>query len=169
MSAFYNNAINSPNLPTKATPVGADSVIINDSASTPAGKPSQALLSSLPFAPAAGLNVVNVTTATQQLAKNTLYFVNYVGGVCTLTLPLAANSVQGDEIEIIGGESAVNGFVIAQNALQQIRSEEQLTTAGVGGTITMDDIHGSVLLKCNSFTGGLVWNIVRSQGSFHGA
>ena len=47
MASFYNNAINGPNLPIKATPVAADYVLINDSASTPAGKPSRTLVSSL--------------------------------------------------------------------------------------------------------------------------
>lgn len=163
--AFYSNSLNFPNLTSKATPVGADIIMIGDSA---AGNiPKQCLISSLPFAPSAGLSIVNVTAATQALAKNSCYFVNYTGGACTLTLPAAGSSTQGDEIEVIGGESATNPFVLAANASQQFRMVDQTTTATTG-TLTAVTNYASLLMRCSSFSGGLVWTVVRTMSSFAG-
>ena len=163
--AFVTNSLNFPNLTSKATPVGADLLMISDSAASSALK--QITISSLPFAPAAGATIVNVTAATQALAKDTIYFVNYTGGVCVLTLPAAAGSAQGDFVWIIGGESASNPFQIAQNASQQIRSLNQLTTAGVGGSLTATTNFDSILLRCDALSGGLTWTSF-TMGSFNG-
>ncbi len=164
--AFYSNALNFPNLDVKATPTGADQIMIADAAA--ADKPKQALLSTLPFAPSSGAAVVNVTTATQALAKNTTYFVNYAGGACTLTLPAAATLAQGDFIRIRAGESATDPFVIAQNANQYIRVNSEVTTTGVGGTLTADEIFCNIDLECSSSAGGLAITAVATMGSFSG-
>lgn len=163
--AFYTNSLNFPNLTSKATPIGADILLLADSA---AGNiPKQCLVSSLPFVPSAGGLIVNVTAATQALAKDTIYFVNYTGGQCVLTLPAAAGSAQGDYIWIIGGEAASNPFQIAQNASQQIRSLNQLTTAGVSGTFTGTTNFDTVLLRCDALSGGLTWTAF-TMGNFNG-
>lgn len=49
MAAFWCNSLDFANLTAKSTPVGADSVLLADSATSPAGQPKQALLSNLPF------------------------------------------------------------------------------------------------------------------------
>jgi hypothetical protein len=49
MAAFWFNSLDFANLTVKSTPVGADSVLLADSATSPAGQPKQALLSNLPF------------------------------------------------------------------------------------------------------------------------
>lgn len=163
--AFYSNSLNFPNLTNKATPVGADIILLADSA---AGNiPKQATLSSLPFAPSAGTNVVNVTAATQSMVINTEYFVNYVGGACTLTLPTAGTSSQGAFVKIVGGESAVAGFILASNASQQMRVISNLTTATTG-TLTAAETFCSIELVANSVSGGLVWNAIKTMGSFAG-
>ena len=152
----------------KATPIGADIILIADSAASNALK--QVTVSSLPFAPLAGGAIVDVTTATQQLAGDTVYIVDYTGGVCTLTLPTALNSIQGQFITIYSGTAASNPWVIAQNALQQIRgSNTSLTTAGVGGTLTAPYALGcGITLRCESLATGLIWQIVSSYGTFAG-
>lgn len=49
MAAFWSNSIDFANLTSKSTPVTGDSVLLADSATSPAGQPKQALLSALPF------------------------------------------------------------------------------------------------------------------------
>lgn len=163
--AFVTNSLNFPNLTNKSTPVSGDILLIADSAAANALK--QITIGTLPFAPVAGALIVNITASTQQLAKDTVYFVNYTGGQCVLTLPTAVNSTQGDFIIIIGGESNTANYQIAQNALQQIRSLNQLTTAGVGGTLTSTTAFDWCILRCDAFTGGLTW-AVQTYGNFTG-
>lgn len=161
---FYTNSLNFPNLTVKATPVAADILLIADSAA--ANEPKQITVGTLPFAPIAGFTTFNVTAATQQLVKNSLYVVNYTGGVCVLTLPTAVNSAQGDTIIVMGGESASNPFQIAQNASQFIRSLNQTTTPGT--TLTATTNFDLVILRCDAFTGGLSW-AAQTHGNFSGA
>lgn len=163
--AFYSNALNFPNLTAKSSPIGADYVLIADSAAS--FIPKQALISNLPFAPAAGGSIVNVTTATQAMSIDTTYIVNYTGGVCTLTLPTAVTSTQGAFIKIRGGEAASNPFVLAANASQQMRMVDQTTTATTG-TLTAYNIYCDVDLECTSLSNGLMWKVVHSMGSFAG-
>jgi hypothetical protein len=163
--AFYSNALDFPNLTSKTTPVGADILMIADSAA--ANVPKQITISSLPFAPATGSLVVNVTSATQAMAVETTYFVNYTGGVCTLTLPALAP--QGAFINIIGGEAVSNAWVVAQLALQTVRIIDQVTTAGVTGTLTAANKFNSITLTCDDAGGtGLTWSATKTMGSFAG-
>lgn len=164
--AFVGNPINFPQLSNKAVPLGADILLIADSADS--NKLKQCLISTLPYAPSGGWLVSNVTGATQAMVKNTIYFVNYTGGACTLTIPAAASSAQGDMIWIQGGQAATNPFIIAQNALQSIYAIGNVTTVGVTGTITMTDNKGSILLRCDALTGGLTWTVVGGYGNFAG-
>jgi hypothetical protein len=162
--AFYSNALDFPNLSSKATPVSADIIMIADSAASDA--PKQCTIGSLPFAPISGSTIVNVTGSTQALAVDTTYFVNYVGGACTLTLPSGA--AQGAFIDIIGGEAATAGFIIAQLALQSIRVIDQITTVGTGGTLTAANTFNSISLRCDALSGGLTWTATKTMGSFAG-
>ena len=63
-----------------------------------------------------GLNKVNVSASSQQMAVNSTYLVNNAGQV-TLTLPATANP--GDLVQISG--AGPGGWTIAQNALQTIQ------------------------------------------------
>jgi hypothetical protein len=165
MAAFQGNSLNFPNLTSKSTPIGADILLLADSAAANAVK--QCLVSSLPFAPASGTSVVNVTGASQTMAINTTYFVNYTGGVCTLTLPAAAP--QGSLIWVIGGESVSNPWVIAQLALQSIRLIDQVTTVGVTGTLTAANKFNTLVLHCDDAAAtGLTWTAL-TMGTFTGA
>lgn len=163
--AFYTNSLNFPNLTSKATPTTSDIIMIADAAASDI--PKQITIGSLPFAPLSGSAVVNVTASTQQLAKDTIYFVNYTGGQCVLTLPTAVNSAQGDLIYVVGGESNTTTFQIAQNALQQIRVLNQLTTAGTGGSLTSTTAFDWVILRCDALAGGLTWAAM-TNGNFNG-
>lgn len=164
--AFVTNSLNFPNLTSKATPTSSDLLLISDAAASSALK--QCTIGSLPFAPVAGELIVNVTASTQAMAKNTLYFVNYTGGQCVLTIPAAASSSQGDQIIIIGGEANTAGYQIAQNALQSIRSLNQVTTIGTGGSLTGVTGFEWCVLRCDALTGGLTWT-AQLYGIFNGA
>lgn len=163
--SFYTNSLNFPNLTVKSTPTSSDILLIADAAAS--NIPKQCTIGSLPFAPVSGASIVNVTASTQALAKDTVYFVNYTGGQCVLTLPAAAGSTQGDFIWVIGGEANTAAFQIASNALQQIRSLNQTTTAGTG-TFTGTTAFDTVLLRCDALTGGLTWSAM-TFGNFIGA
>ena len=163
--AFVSNSLDFPNLTVKSSPVGADILLIADSAAGNALK--QTLVSDLPFAPASGATVVNVTTATQSMAADTVYFVNYVtASACVLTLPSGA--AQGAFIDIYGGESIGAAYQVAQLASQSIRVTDQVTTVGTGGSLTAANKFNSINLRCDDAAGtGLFWS-ARTMGSFNG-
>lgn len=50
MTSFWTNALDFANLPAKGFPIGADSFLLADSTTSPAGKPGQALMSNFPVA-----------------------------------------------------------------------------------------------------------------------
>lgn len=164
--AFVSNSLDFPNLTNKATPVSADILLLGDSAAGNSVK--ECTVGSLPYSPAGGSTAVDVTAATQAMSVNTSYYVDYAGGICTLTLPSAApfNSF----VQIIGGEAASNAFVIAQLASQKIRIVDQTTTTGITGTLTASNKFNSLTLRCNDAAGtGLTWSAVVTMGSFAGA
>ncbi|CAB4240955.1 hypothetical protein UFOVP23_44 [uncultured Caudovirales phage] len=162
----YSNALGFPGLTTKASPTLSDIILISDAAA--GGALKQTTLSDLPFSAPVGANVVNVTTSTQAMAINTIYFVNYGGGVCTLTLPLAASAMQGGYVQIIGGESVSNAWVIAQNASQFIRQIDSVTTT-TSGTLTANNKFNSLIIMCSATSGGLSWSVLSPNGSFTGS
>jgi hypothetical protein len=77
-----------------------------------------------------GVPRVGITGTTQQLANNTVYHVNNASRT-TLTLP--ATATVGDRIEVWG--VGAGGWVLAQNASQQIRWLNLITTAGTSGRV----------------------------------
>lgn len=166
MASFWTNALDFPNLSVKGSPIGADSIIIADSTTSPAGEPKQALISTLPFAPLGGSTTVNVTGSTQAMAIDTTYYVNYTGGACTLTLPSGAP--QGAIITIVGGEANTAGYIVAQLASQTIRCLDKLTTSGVSGTLTGVTGFETLVLRCDDASAGHAWTAT-TFGSFSGA
>lgn len=170
MAAFWTNALDFPNLTVKGSPIGADSILIADSTTSPAGQPKQALISSLPFTPIGGAAFVDVNAATQAMVIDTIYFVRYAGGVCTLTLPTAASSPFGAFIGIFGVGAISNPWVVAQAASQFIQFIDQVTTTGVSGTLTAGNKFNSIILRNMDQGGtGLTWGVQSSEGSFSGA
>lgn len=93
---------------------------------------------------------VPVSGTTQQMSSNSVYHVNNASRT-TLTLP--TTSAVGDRIEVWG--VGAGGWVIAQNASQQIRWLGQITTAGTSGrvdtqlpTIGVITPQASIILEC---------------------
>lgn len=161
--ATYTNSLNFPNLTVKAAPVGADIILIADSAA--GNEPKQSLISTLPFAPLGGSTIVNVTGATQAMSVDTTYIVNYVGGQCVLTLPSAASSAQGSFVKVIGGQANTAGFQIASNAGQQMNVDSAITTATTG-TLTSTDAFATINLISTNLAGGLVYSADSVVGNF---
>lgn len=162
MATVYSNPLNLFNLTVKTTPIGADLVPIGDSAVT--GVPlKQATINSILAIAELG-NVVNITASTQATVINTRYYVNYTGGVCTVTVPTAATSSQGSWIEVRGGEANTAPFVLALNASQQFRMFGTLGTA-TSGTLTMAGNFDCIRLECDALSGGLTWAVVDNQAS----
>jgi hypothetical protein len=93
-----------------------------------------------------GLSFNTVSTATQAMTTNNIYFVNYGGGLSTLTLPAASSA--GDVLYIMG--SSASGWSIAQAAGQQITIGDAQTTVGVGGSLASTNRYDSLQLICTS-------------------
>jgi len=166
--SFVSSSVGFPGLSVKSVPVSGDLLLIADSAAGNALK--QITVGTLPFAPAGGAAFVNVTSATQAMAINTRYFVNYTGGQCVLTLPTVASTTQNSFVEIIGGAANTVGFQIAQLATQLVLFLAGTTTTGTGGSLTSPGPYDSIMLMCTQNSGFTTWTVteVCSQGGFAG-
>jgi len=109
-----------------------------------------------------GLTWSIVTGTTQAAAANGAYIANNAGLV-TVTLLAAASAGVGTKLAVTGVNNA-NGWIIAQNASQQIFFGTSTTTAGVGGSLSSNNIRDSIELVCVS-ADGLFWNVVSSVGN----
>lgn len=103
-----------------------------------------------------------VTGTTQSAAANSGYIANNAGTV-TVTLLAAASAGIGTELRVTGMNNAT-GWVIAQNASQQIFFEGSTTTAGVTGSLACTGTRNSVHLVCIT-ADGLFWNVIDSTGN----
>lgn len=100
----------------------------------------------------------NRITASQTLVINNGYFC--VGGG-DLVLLLPAVSTLGDTIEVyLDGSTS---FQITQNAGQSIKLGNQVTTSGVGGSITTTQQGDSLRLVCDTIN--LRWTITSMMGN----
>jgi hypothetical protein len=98
----------------------------------------------LTLVPALGLNFTTVTTEITTMIVNYIYFVNYSSGLATLTLP--ATSSVGQVLYIMGG--SVDGWIVTQNAGQQIIIGSRQTTIGGSGEISSTNQFDSLQLIC---------------------
>jgi len=101
----------------------------------------------------------DVTTGSQSLAVQNGYITNNGASLVTYTLPVTA--AQGTEIKIAG--FSAGGWTIAQNASQQIRYGNVLTTVGVAGSLSSADQGDQVSLLC--VTANLTWVVLNTQGN----
>jgi hypothetical protein len=85
-------------------------------------------------------------------------YVTNDASLATLTLPAASNF--GDLIEIVG--RGAGGWLIAQNAGQQIIEGNQATTTGVTGSVASTYKRNCITLRCT--VANLEWQITSSQG-----
>jgi hypothetical protein len=106
---------------------------------------------------AASFSWTNVTVTSATMSINSGYIANNAGLV-TLTLPVTA--AQGSRIAVQGVGSG--GWIIAQNASQQILGTGVATTVGVGGSLASTNRYNSVELVCT--TANTTWNIYLAPG-----
>jgi hypothetical protein len=104
-----------------------------------------------------GLAWTVVTGTTQAAAVNNGYFANNAG---TVTVTLPATAAVGTVVAVAGMNNAT-GWVIAQNAGQQVFIGASSTTIGVAGSLASTQTHDSVYLVCNvANTSWIVTNVV---------
>ena len=103
----------------------------------------------------------SVVTVNASFTANTGTIANKAG-LLTMTLP--ASGAIGDIIEITGINTAL-GWVIAQNANQQIFYGTTSTTVGVGGSIASVNIRDSLKMVCVVSGASTVWNVLSSVGN----
>lgn len=94
--------------------------------------------------PARGLGITTVVTGTSDALEVNRVFVSNNAAAVTLTLPTTAKV--GDWFQVDG--LGAGGWVIAQNAGQQIHSPGASTTSGATGSITSASQYDSVRIRC---------------------
>lgn len=72
------------------------------------------------------------------------FITNKAGTVCTLSLPLTA--AIGDVFEVVG--KGATGWIVVQNASQQIIFGDQATTVGIAGSIASSEESDCIELIC---------------------
>jgi len=99
-----------------------------------------------------------ITDATKTIVVNEGYFANRGAGV-TFTLP--AVSALGDVFYL----SAINagGWILAQNAGQDVRMGNQITTTGAGGSLASTAIGDSLFCVCSVANTSFV--VISSMGN----
>ena len=103
----------------------------------------------------------SVVTVNASFTVNTGTIANKAG-LLTMTLPNTASV--GDIIEITGINTAL-GWLIAQNANQQIFYGTLSTTLGVAGSLSSINIRDSVKLVCVVAGSSTVYNVLSSVGN----
>jgi len=84
-----------------------------------------------------------ITAANQNLVKGNGYIANRAAGV-TFTLP--ATAAVGDTFRVVNVNGG--GFTVSQNALQNIRIGDQVTTVGVGGSLASTALGDTLEIIC---------------------
>jgi hypothetical protein len=107
-----------------------------------------------------GFTWVDVTGTSASMAINTGYLADNAGLV-TLTLP--ATAVQFSEIEVKG--YGAGGWLIAQNAGQQIRFGTASTTAGVTGSLASTNLNDGVKLIAAVGGASTIWTVLSAVGN----
>ncbi len=111
-----------------------------------------------------GESWTEVTAATQAMLPNHGYILNR-GTLITATLPSAADGVAagiGATIVLMG--KGAGGWLIAQNASQQINFGSSPTSVGVGGSLASTNQWDSVTLVLID-AAGLIWAVQSSIGN----
>lgn len=99
-----------------------------------------------------------VTGTTQAAAVNRAYVVNNAALV-TVTLPDTA--AVGDIVRVIG--KGAGGWLIAQNASENINFGTVTTTTGVGGSLASSHRYDCVELVCS--VANTTWTVISSVGN----
>lgn len=99
-----------------------------------------------------------VTVTSQALAVDNGYIMNNAALV-TGTLP--ATAAAGSIIEVVG--EGAGGWLVAQNASQEIRFGDVVTTNGVGGSLASTNAGDAIRLLC--ITANTTWRVISSIGN----
>jgi hypothetical protein len=102
---------------------------------------------------------VNQNTSSVTMSVDTGYLINNGASLVTLTLP--TTSAIGDYVEITG--FSAGGWTIAQAAGQLIHIGNQVTTTGVGGSLSSTNQYDCVRLRC--LVANTTWTVVSMQSS----
>ena len=105
-----------------------------------------------------GLPWTDVTGTTQAMSAEAGYLANNAGLV-TLTLP--ATAAQFTSIFVAG--NGAGGWVIAQQAAQQINFDGISSTSGTGGSLASTNRYDCVQLLC--VVANTTWNVINSIGN----
>ena len=105
-----------------------------------------------------GITWTEVTGTTQAAAVDNGYITNNAGLV-TVTLPDTA--AVGKIVRISG--SGAGGWRLAQNALENIRFGNVVTTTGIGGYLQSTNQYDAVEVVC--IVANTTWSVISSQGS----
>ena len=103
----------------------------------------------------------SVVTTNASFTVNTGTIANKAG---TLTMTLPATASIGDMIAITG-ENTATGWLIAQNANQQIFFGTSSTTVGVAGSLASTAIRDSLTMVCTVSGASTVWTVLSSIGN----
>lgn len=105
-----------------------------------------------------GLTWSEVTGTTQAASVNNAYIVNNAGLV-TVTIPDTA--ALGDTLKIVG--KGAGGWKIAQNASENIRFGNAVTTTGTGGSLASTNQYDCIELVCT--VANTTWTVTSSIGN----
>ncbi len=105
-----------------------------------------------------GMTWTEVTGTSQTAATSTGYLLNNVGLV-TLTLPDTA--ALGSVVRVVG--KGAGGWRVAQNASENIRFGNQVTTTGTGGRLDSTNQYDCVELLCT--VADTTWTVISSIGN----
>jgi len=98
-----------------------------------------------------------ITGTTHQMEVDKYYLANNAG-IVTFTLPLTA--AVGTELRL---HDMQGGWIIAQNASQQIHFGKKSTTAGITGTLESTEDYDGVHLVCS--VADLEWVVLSAVGN----
>lgn len=101
----------------------------------------------------------NVTSNTQALVPDSAYVTNNGASLVTYTLPVLA--AFGTQIQIAG--YSAGGWLIAQNALQNIIFGNITTTTGIGGSLASTNNGDQVDLLC--VVANTTWVVLSALGN----
>jgi hypothetical protein len=104
-------------------------------------------------------NWINETTTPISLVADKKYVANNGATLITFTLPTTA--AFGTTIEISGLSSG--GWTIAQNSGQSINFGNEVTTTGVGGSLSSSNKNDYIKILC--VTANMTWNVIGSIGN----
>jgi hypothetical protein len=106
-----------------------------------------------------GLAWIDVTGTTQTVAASKGYLSDNAG---TVTFTLPASSTVGDVFRIVGVRG---GWILAQNANQQVKYGATATTVGVTGSLASTNAGNCIELVATNTSASSVWRVCSSQGN----